>query len=176
MFWIWERIFGWICEFSAECSSGKKKTKAHDGSVQDSNCLLIIETLINILNLCGEYEITHMPHNNIVRKQLISCKSGSFQIYKLSMFFKVTNHIVQSHIVYSSTAGVPRLFCPKNQIIWELKIAQYKMYTKILALGSGTTGLDNPGLLRCLPNSHPHFLTANRPIDRHMIRSHMLIF
>ena len=30
-------------------------------------------------------------------------------------------------------AGVSRLFCPKSQIIWELKIAQYKMYTKILA-------------------------------------------
>ena len=45
-------------------------------------------------------------------------------------------------------AGVSRLFCPKNQIIWELKIAQYKMYTKILAqgtkFGSGTTGLDHP--------------------------------
>ena len=46
--------------------------------------------------------------------------------------------------------GVSRLFCPKNQIIWELKIAQYKMYTKILAqgtkFGSGTTGLDNPAI------------------------------
>ena len=46
--------------------------------------------------------------------------------------------------------GVSRLFCPKNQIIWELKIAQYKMYTKILAqgtkFGSGTTGLDNPAV------------------------------
>ena len=45
-------------------------------------------------------------------------------------------------------SGVSRLFCPKNQIIWELKIAQYKMYTKIVAqgtkFGSGTTGLDNP--------------------------------
>ena len=48
------------------------------------------------------------------------------------------------------TAGVSRLFCPKNQIIWELKIAQYKMYTKILAqgtkFGSGTTGLDHPDI------------------------------
>ena len=41
-------------------------------------------------------------------------------------------------------------FCPKNQIIWELKIAQYKMYTKILdqgtKFGSGTTGLDHSAL------------------------------
>ena len=48
------------------------------------------------------------------------------------------------------TAGVSRLFCPKNQIIRELKIAQYKMYTKFLAqgtkFGSGTTGLDNPAV------------------------------
>ena len=47
-------------------------------------------------------------------------------------------------------AGVSRLFCPKNQIIWDLKLAQYKMYTKILAqgtkFGSGTTGLDHPGV------------------------------
>ena len=45
---------------------------------------------------------------------------------------------------------VTRLFCPKSQIIWELKIAQYKMYTKILAqgakFGSGATGLDNPAV------------------------------
>ena len=46
--------------------------------------------------------------------------------------------------------GCSDYFAQKNQIIWELKIAQYKMYTKILAqgtkFGSGTTGLDNPGL------------------------------
>ena len=41
------------------------------------------------------------------------------------------------------TCCISRLFCPKSQIIWELKIAQYKMYTKILAqgakFGSGAT-------------------------------------
>ena len=31
---------------------------------------------------------------------------------------------------------VSRLFSPKSQIIWELKIAKYKMYTKILAQGA----------------------------------------
>ena len=46
-------------------------------------------------------------------------------------------------------ARVSRLFCPKSQIIWELKIAQYKisLYTKILVQGAkfgfGATGLDN---------------------------------
>ena len=69
------------------------------------------------------------------------------------------------HITYATlyicdmplcTSGVSRLFCPKNQIIWELKIAQYKMYTKILAqgtkFGSGTTGLDNPVYGRNIAN------------------------
>ena len=54
------------------------------------------------------------------------------------------------HIICCYKSGVSRLFCPKNQIIWELKIAQYKMYTKIFAqgtkFGSGTTGLDKPAI------------------------------
>ena len=65
------------------------------------------------------------------------------------------------------TAGVSKLFCPKNQIIWELKIAQYKMYTKILAqgtkFGSGTTGLDNPAIQYTRTGSNTvlaHFVLA----------------
>ena len=56
-------------------------------------------------------------------------------------------HCTVQYILYSR---VVQTICPKNQIIWELKIAQYKMYTKILAqgtkFGSGTTGLDHPAV------------------------------
>ena len=50
------------------------------------------------------------------------------------------DHIIQQ--------GCPDYFAQINQIIWELKIAKYKMYTKILAqktkFRSWTTSMNNP--------------------------------
>ena len=70
--------------------------------------------------------------------------------------FTIVKECTMSCTAYSP--GWSRLFCPKNQIIWELKLAQYKMYTKTLAqgtnFGSGTTGLDHPGVHRKLKSAY----------------------
>ena len=52
----------------------------------------------------------------------------------------VSRYTIFNYILY--IRGVQTIL-PKNQIIWELKIAQYKILAQGTKFGSGTTGLDN---------------------------------
>ena len=71
----------------------------------------------------------------VTRSDRIFRKSVSLRCseYARSLYYTRTACTLHVRVFYSlqlvvcdySTSGVSRLFCPKNQIIWELKIAQY---------------------------------------------------
>ena len=71
-----------------------------------------------------------------LRRQLRDQLVAHQHTHLLQQCYTVTSYNCYEYLFQSHIAGVSRLFCPKSHIIWELKIAQYKMYTNILAQGA----------------------------------------